>query len=168
MSKRPLADEGGHRVTRTRSNRNARSSSNRAKQSRSAAVTDGTEEFVDDAVAEDDVEDTRARTVKATVDKSEAKPAVRTSGAKSGTGGTTRTARRTGRGDEGGFFLVRWFNALVRYIREIVSEMRKVIWPTRQEMITYTTVVVIFVVIVVAFVAFLDIGFAKLVLWMFG
>jgi preprotein translocase subunit SecE len=155
-------------VTRTRSNRNARSSSNRAKQSRSAAVTDGREEFVDDAVAEDDVEDTPVRTVKATVDKSDARPPARSSGVKSGSGGTTRTARKTARGEEGGFFLVRWFHSVVRYIREIVSEMRKVIWPTRQEMITYTTVVVIFVVIVVAFVAGLDIAFAKLVLWMFG
>jgi preprotein translocase subunit SecE len=151
-------------VTRTRSNRNARSSSNRAKQSRSAAVTEGTEEFVD----ETDVEATSGRTVKATVEKSDAKPATQTSGAKSGSGGTTRTARKTARGEEGGFFLVRWFHSVVRYIREIVSEMRKVIWPTRQEMITYTTVVIIFVVVVVAFVAVLDIGFAKLVLWMFG
>jgi preprotein translocase subunit SecE len=154
-------------VTRTRSNRNARSSSNRAKQSRSAAVTDRTDEFVD-SVAEDDIEDTPVRTVKATVDKSDARPAARSSGAKSGSGGTTRIARKTARGDEGGFFLVRWFNAVVRYVREIVSEMRKVIWPTRQEMTTYTTVVVIFVVIVVTFVALLDIAFAKLVLWMFG
>jgi preprotein translocase subunit SecE len=156
-------------VTRTRSNRNARSSSNRAKQSRSAAVTDGTEEFVDAPVAEaDDVEDTSVRTVKATVDKSDTKPATQSSGGKSGSGGTTRTARRPARGEDGGFFAVRWFQSLVRYIREIVSEMRKVIWPTRQEMITYTTVVVIFVVVLVAFVAGLDIVFAKLVLWMFG
>jgi preprotein translocase subunit SecE len=155
-------------VTRTRSNRNARSSSNRAKQSRSAAVADGTE-FVTDAVAEaDDVEDTSVRTVKATVDKSDTKPAAQSSGGKSGSGGTTRTARRPARGDDGGFFAVRWFHSLVRYIREIVAEMRKVIWPTRQEMTTYTTVVVIFVVVVVAFVAGLDIVFAKLVLWMFG
>jgi preprotein translocase subunit SecE len=151
-------------VTRTRSNRNARSSSNRAKQSPSAAFA-----VVDDAVTEaDDVEDTSVRTVKATVDKSDTKPATQSSGGKSGSGGTTRTARRPGRGDGGGFFVLRWFNSLVRYIREIVSEMRKVIWPTRQEMITYTTVVVIFVVVVVAFVAGLDILFAKLVLWMFG
>jgi preprotein translocase subunit SecE len=102
------------------------------------------------------------------VDKSDTKPVAQSSGGKSGSGGTTRTARRPGRGDDGGFFAVRWFQSLVRYIREIVSEMRKVIWPTRQEMTTYTTVVVIFVVVVVAFVAGLDIVFAKLVLWMFG
>jgi preprotein translocase subunit SecE len=157
-------------VTRTRSNRNARSSSNRAKQRPSAATTDGTEKYVNDSVIEaDDDETTSVRTVKPTVDKSDTKPATQSSGAKSGSGGTTRTVRRSARGgDEGGFFLVRWINFVVRYIREIVSEMRKVIWPTRQEMTTYTTVVVIFVVIVVTFVAVLDIAFAKLVLWMFG
>ena len=152
-------------MTRSRPNRNARSSSNRAKQSPSAAVTDPTDEFVDEI----DAEDTSGRMVKATVDKSDTKPATQSSGGKSGSGGGTRTARKPARGgDEGGFFLARWFHHVVRYIREIVSEMRKVIWPTRQEMITYTTVVVIFVVVVVTFVAFLDIGFAKLVLWMFG
>jgi len=46
--------------------------------------------------------------------------------------------------------------------------MRKVLWPSRKELVTYSIVVIIFVVIMVAIVAGLDIGFAKLVLLVFG
>ena len=56
----------------------------------------------------------------------------------------------------------------VRVVRESVSEMRKVLWPSRSELITYAIVVIVFVVIMVAVVAGLDIGFAKLVLSLFG
>ena len=55
-----------------------------------------------------------------------------------------------------------------RFIRESVSEMRKVLWPSRNELVTYSIVVIIFVVIMVALVAGLDVGFAKLVLQVFG
>ena len=55
-----------------------------------------------------------------------------------------------------------------RFVRESVSEMRKVLWPSRSELITYGAVVIVFVVIMVAIVAGLDIGFAKLVLLVFG
>ncbi len=57
---------------------------------------------------------------------------------------------------------------LGRYVREIISEMRKVLWPTRKELGTYTVVVIVFVVIMVAIVSGLDVGFAKLVLEIFG
>jgi preprotein translocase subunit SecE len=46
--------------------------------------------------------------------------------------------------------------------------MRKVLWPSRHELATYSVVVIVFVVIMVAIVAGLDIGFAKLVLVVFG
>ena len=55
-----------------------------------------------------------------------------------------------------------------RFVRESISEMRKVLWPSRQELVTYAIVVIIFVVIMVAIVAGLDIGFARLVLAVFG
>ncbi len=67
-----------------------------------------------------------------------------------------------------GWWLQRVVLSFVRFIREIVAELRKVIWPSRQELITYTTVVVVFVVILVAIVAGLDFGFARLTLWLFG
>jgi preprotein translocase subunit SecE len=57
---------------------------------------------------------------------------------------------------------------VVRFLREVIAELRKVIWPTRKEMITYTTVVLIFVAFMVALVALLDLVFAQGVLILFG
>jgi len=57
---------------------------------------------------------------------------------------------------------------LGRFYREVVAELRKVIWPTRRELVTYTTVVVLFVSIMVAIVAGLDVVFAKVVLLVFS
>ena len=45
---------------------------------------------------------------------------------------------------------------LVRFLREVVAELRKVIWPTRKELVTYTLVVLVFVSFMVALVALLD------------
>ncbi|MDI6098579.1 preprotein translocase subunit SecE [Actinoplanes sp. NEAU-A12] len=54
------------------------------------------------------------------------------------------------------------------FFREIVSELRKVIWPTRKELLTYTGVVIVFVVIMTSLVAGLDYGFGKAILWALG
>jgi preprotein translocase subunit SecE len=56
----------------------------------------------------------------------------------------------------------------VRFLREVVSELRKVIWPTRRQQVTYTLVVLIFVAVIVAVVFGLDTLFAKGVFWVFG
>lgn len=42
--------------------------------------------------------------------------------------------------------------------RQIVAELRKVIWPTRKELVGYTIVTLIFSVIVIAIVFALDYG----------
>lgn len=55
-----------------------------------------------------------------------------------------------------------------RFMREVVAELRKVIWPTRNQMVTYTIVVIVFVVFMVALVGVLDLLFAKGVLAVFG
>jgi len=60
------------------------------------------------------------------------------------------------------------FARLINFIREVVAELRKVIWPTRKELGTYTLVVVVFVIVMLTIVGGLDYGFAKLVLWAFG
>ncbi|WP_165865777.1 preprotein translocase subunit SecE [Vallicoccus soli] len=54
------------------------------------------------------------------------------------------------------------------FYRQVVAELRKVIWPTRKELITYTTVVIVFVLVVIAYVSVLDLGFGRLSLWVFG
>ncbi len=55
-----------------------------------------------------------------------------------------------------------------RFLREVVAELRKVIWPTRNQMVTYTIVVIAFVAFMVALVGVLDLLFAKGVLAVFG
>jgi len=55
-----------------------------------------------------------------------------------------------------------------RFVRESVSELRKVLWPSRNELVTFSIVVIVLVVIMVSIVAGLDVGFARLVLWLFG
>ncbi|GGJ98467.1 hypothetical protein GCM10010123_30570 [Pilimelia anulata] len=57
---------------------------------------------------------------------------------------------------------------LGRFFREIVAELRKVIWPTRKELVTYTAVVIVFLSILTAIVVGLDYGFAKGILALFG
>ncbi|QQQ75995.1 preprotein translocase subunit SecE [Actinosynnema sp. CA-299493] len=63
---------------------------------------------------------------------------------------------------------VGFFARIVRYIREVVSELRKVIWPTRKQMITYTGVVLVFVAFMVALVFGLDTAFAWGMFRVFG
>jgi preprotein translocase subunit SecE len=60
------------------------------------------------------------------------------------------------------------FGRLFRFFREVVAELRKVIWPTRKELLTYAAVVIVFVTIMLTVVASLDYGFAKAVLFVFG
>ena len=57
---------------------------------------------------------------------------------------------------------------LVRFLREVVAELRKVIWPTRSQLVTYTIVVLVFVSFMVALVWLLDLVFAQGVLFLFG
>jgi len=55
-----------------------------------------------------------------------------------------------------------------RFLREVIAELGKVIWPGRKELITYSIVVIVFVAFMVALVAGLDILFAQGVLYVFG
>ena len=57
---------------------------------------------------------------------------------------------------------------LIRFLREVVAELRKVIWPTRKQLVTYTIVVLVFVSFMVALVAGLDYVFGRAVLFLFG
>jgi preprotein translocase subunit SecE len=54
------------------------------------------------------------------------------------------------------------------FYRQVVAELRKVIWPTRSELVTYTTVSLIFVIIVLGIVFGLDNLFSWTVLKLFG
>lgn len=54
------------------------------------------------------------------------------------------------------------------FYRQVVAELRKVIWPTRRELITYTSVALVFVFIMVGIVTGLDFVFGRVVLEVFG
>ncbi len=54
------------------------------------------------------------------------------------------------------------------FFRQVVAELKKVVRPTRTELLTYTTVVLVFVCAVMTYVSLLDFGFGKLVLRVFG
>jgi preprotein translocase subunit SecE len=60
------------------------------------------------------------------------------------------------------------FARIRNFFREVISELGKVIWPTRKELLTYTAVVIVFVAIIMTIVGLLDSGFAWLVLRVFG
>ena len=54
------------------------------------------------------------------------------------------------------------------FYRQIVAELRKVVWPTQQQLITYFLVVLVFVLVIMTIVSLLDLGFGRLVFKVFG
>jgi preprotein translocase subunit SecE len=79
-----------------------------------------------------------------------------------GAGGRGRRGRGAGSRGPGRLSRIRTF------LREVVAELRKVIWPSRKELVTYTVVVLVFVTFMVALVASLDYGFTQAALQIFG
>ncbi|MFF2526502.1 MULTISPECIES: preprotein translocase subunit SecE [Streptomyces] len=57
---------------------------------------------------------------------------------------------------------------LALFYRQIVAELRKVVWPTRNQLTTYTTVVIVFVVIMIGLVTVIDYGFNQAIKYVFG
>jgi preprotein translocase subunit SecE len=57
---------------------------------------------------------------------------------------------------------------IYNYLKQVVAEMRKVIWPSRRQMLTYTAVVLAFLAFMVTLVGLADFGLAKLVMLVFG
>ena len=55
----------------------------------------------------------------------------------------------------------------VTFLRQVIAELRKVVWPTQSQLITYFIVVMVFVVVMMAIVSLLDLGFGRLVFWIF-
>ena len=115
------------------------------------------DEVYADAVADDEVEEDDEELDDEQEPVSRGGTAVKERTRGSGQPKAKKEVRRTGLfGRIGGFF------------REVVSELRKVIWPTRKELITYTTIVIGFVTVMTAIVGLLDYGFGKGILWAFG
>jgi len=72
------------------------------------------------------------------------------------------TARKE-RAEKKGFFA-----RIGLFVRQVMAELRKVVTPTRRELISYTLVVLAFVVIMMAIVTGFDFGFGWLVAVVFG
>lgn len=53
-------------------------------------------------------------------------------------------------------------NRLTRYFREVRAEVRKVTWPSRQEVFRLSAIVLVVLVIMSVFMALLDWGFSRL------
>jgi preprotein translocase subunit SecE len=64
------------------------------------------------------------------------------------------TARRTDQDEE---------FAVVRFLREVLDELRKVVWPTPGELLRYTMVVVVTVVVIATFIGVVDWGVGEFV-----
>ncbi|MES5816319.1 preprotein translocase subunit SecE [Streptomyces sp. RG80] len=57
---------------------------------------------------------------------------------------------------------------LALFYRQIVAELRKVVWPSRSQLTTYTTVVIVFVVVMIGLVTVIDYGLAHAAKYVFG
>jgi preprotein translocase subunit SecE len=56
----------------------------------------------------------------------------------------------------------------VTFYRQVVAELRKVVWPSQQQLVTYFIVVMVFVLVMIAIVSLLDLGFGNAVFAVFG
>ena len=60
------------------------------------------------------------------------------------------------------------FGRIALFLRQVVAELKKVTWPTREQVGTYTTVVIVFVVVLALLVSVIDLAFTKAVLQIYG
>jgi preprotein translocase subunit SecE len=60
------------------------------------------------------------------------------------------------------------FGRIGLFYRQVVSELTKVVWPTRTQLTTYTAVVLVFVAFIIAVVSLLDLVLTKVIFLVFG
>jgi preprotein translocase subunit SecE len=84
------------------------------------------------------------------------------------TGADKKAAKKAKKPKKPGDRTANPFVYLYNYLTQVVAEMRKVIWPNRKQMLTYTSVVLVFLAFMVALVGLADFGLTKLVLLVFG
>jgi preprotein translocase subunit SecE len=54
------------------------------------------------------------------------------------------------------------------FLRQVIAELRKVVTPTRRELVTYTAVVLAFVAVMMGVVYVLDLVSSTIVIFLFG
>jgi preprotein translocase subunit SecE len=52
---------------------------------------------------------------------------------------------------------------MIKFIKEAYIELRKVTWPSRQQVINYTAVVIFVSIVVAVFLGLLDMGFSGVI-----
>ena len=112
-------------------------------------VSDGEEEFEDSVVDEDEAKAGKPS-------RAERKAAKRRAKRDRASGGSAQRSPRKKR------------TSPALFIRQIIAELRKVVWPTRSELFTYTSVVIVFVVCIIGIVALFDFGITHAVSAVFG
>lgn len=60
------------------------------------------------------------------------------------------------------------FGRLARFVRQVIAELKKVVRPSRNELVGYATAVLVFVAAVMAFVTAVDLGVGLLTAKVFG
>lgn len=60
------------------------------------------------------------------------------------------------------------FSRIALFFRQVKGELKKVVRPTRSELVTYTSVVLVFVAVIMAFVTVVDLAVGKLAFLVFG
>ncbi len=56
----------------------------------------------------------------------------------------------------------------ITFYRQAVAELRKVVWPTRPQVVNYFFIVLVFVLFMMALVSGLDVGISKLMFQIFA
>lgn len=70
---------------------------------------------------------------------------------------------KTDRAERRGFF-----SGIILFLKQVIAELRKVVTPTRKELLSYTGVVLVFVCIMMGLVYGIDLVFAWVVTLVFG
>lgn len=60
------------------------------------------------------------------------------------------------------------FNKTTRFLKNVISEMKKVSWPTKKELVKYTITVITTVAFVAVFFMIVDFGISSLIQLILG
>ena len=61
-----------------------------------------------------------------------------------------------------------FFGRIALFYRQVISELTKVVWPTRNQLTTYTAVVLVFLSFIILVVSAFDLVLTKITFWVFG
>ncbi|WP_053352673.1 MULTISPECIES: preprotein translocase subunit SecE [Leucobacter] len=61
-----------------------------------------------------------------------------------------------------------WFSRIALFIQQVIAELKKVVTPTRKELVNFTIVVIVFVIVMMALVWALDQVFGFVTVFIFG